>query len=222
VDLNFPAKFLQKLELYQQIRWGQGISKHKHLWRYEAAFLQYAYEEGHQHLNSFIGKDQVIDWIRKIEPSYRGDQYEAIIGNLFWRGYIEVKSTYSADSGLPTAEVREGVELILRDKRALSNKTLSQHFEFRPTKGGLSVGEIISEVNNRSPLLRCWNRYKYNFVLDTLWLLVFLGLARLFVPQLFTRTLENAKLLLVTVFVIWPFVSFLYRKVFSSIENSYA
>lgn len=90
MSLGFPTRFLKKLDIYQQIRSGQGISKHKKLWKYEAAFLQTSYSEKHQYLNSCVESRGFREWITRSEPRYDGEKYEEIIGNLFWRGYLDV------------------------------------------------------------------------------------------------------------------------------------
>ncbi len=90
MNLGFPTRFLKKLDIYQQIRSGQGISKHKKLWKYEVAFLQTSYSEKHQYLNSCVESRGFREWITRSEPQYDGEKYEEIIGNLFWRGYLDV------------------------------------------------------------------------------------------------------------------------------------
>lgn len=91
MNLNFPSRFLKKLEIYQQIRGDQGISKHKRLWKYEAAFLQTAYGKGHQHLSNFVSRSNFRRWIKEttsFSPKKDENELNHIIANLFWRGYI--------------------------------------------------------------------------------------------------------------------------------------
>src|SRR3989344_7237925 len=93
MTLDFPSRFLKKLEIYQQIRSGQGISKYKHLWRYEGAFLQSSYGKGHQHLSNFVSRSNFKKWIEEttpFNPKKDEDELNHIIANLFWRGYIDV------------------------------------------------------------------------------------------------------------------------------------
>jgi len=76
MSLNFPSRFLKKLNIYQQIRKGEGISNHKHLWKYEAAFLQCSYGKDHQHLSSCVNREDFKKWIEKINKFNPEDDQE--------------------------------------------------------------------------------------------------------------------------------------------------
>lgn len=219
MSLEFPSRFLKKLDIYQQIRSGQGVTKYKKLWKYESAFLQAAYGEPHQHLNSFSDKNQVIEWIKNSLPEYSRNDYEEIIGNLFYKGYLEAR-----DKQRPIPS-----ELVTRDDQAIRNHELAQTFEYRVTPEGLLVGEVLSEIENKNYFLRWLNRYRYSWVLDTVWLLVFFGLYKiLFSTQdvLFYLSskvgyqVDTTTFKLVVLLGLWPFVSYLYRKIYICVEGS--
>src|SRR3990167_6117216 len=158
MSLDFPSRFLKKLDIYQQIRNGQGISKYKHRWKYESAFLITAYGKSHQNLNSFVGNKRITGWIKENYKGYNGSKYEEIIGDLFWKGYLEAKNKKEKISTLFT-----------RDSLAADNKPLTQNYEFRPTPDGLLVGEVLTEIYNKNAILKYCNLYKYNFILDIIW-----------------------------------------------------
>lgn len=236
MNLNFPSRFLKKLEIYQQIRSGQGISKHKHLWKYEAAFLQYCYGRGHQHLSNFFRTKDVMKNIEKIEQDYPKNERHHILANLFWRGYVNavcVEEVNEKDKRKVTNE-----NLIDRSSKAFASDVIKdkEQFEkyfFQPTTEGLLIGEVLTEINNRNPLLKLWNNYKYNLVLDIIWLLGIFAIAKFILPgnlwkdvvegyQLEVRgmPLDYTRILLLTVFVIWPLTAYLFRKLYLIMEGS--
>jgi len=220
MDLNFPLRFLKKLEIYQQIRKGQGLSKHKNLWKYEVAFLHTAYAEKHQHFNSFVNvrNNQFQEWIKRGDDSFTGKDYDHIIGNLLWKGYIEIK--YWGE---------EGNIIVDKFKEYISDKKLT-YYEVRPTPDGLLVGEVISEIQNKSWIIRNWNKYRYNLVVDTIWLLIFVGIGKILVPDLMKNlqtiniqvcciTLNYTKIALLTLVIIWPLTTKIFRKIHLILEK---
>ncbi|MEI8343990.1 MAG: hypothetical protein WCF93_03515 [Candidatus Moraniibacteriota bacterium] len=200
MNLGFPTRFLKKLDIYQQIRSGQGLSKHKDLWKYEAAFLMVAYGKGHQFLNACPNKKMIIDWIKDVYPKYSETVDDQIIGNLMWRGYLVRNNENS----------------------------------YNITEKGLLVGEVLSEIENKKWLLKMWNKYRYNFVIDMFWLLIFLSLMNIFFGESLSKFSEDVRrinikfccfdfghniLIAFLVFILWPFLNLLYRKVYLFIES---
>lgn len=202
MNFGFPTRFLKKLDIYQQIRSGQGISKHKKLWRYEAAFLKTAYETEHQHLNSSIEFDRFNKWIEQSEPLYDRRRGEEIFGNLFWRSYADITDSNDGNALLNKSEVAHdnkdlahwiGYEKNKQDtKNAKENRNTEEvkkledsvkdkkNNKIRPTQQGLLIGEVLSEIENPNCILRWWNEYRYSLILDLFWLLVFVGVANVF------------------------------------------
>ncbi|MFZ2975619.1 MAG: hypothetical protein WA055_03270 [Candidatus Moraniibacteriota bacterium] len=191
MNLDFPTRFLKKLDIYQQIRNGQGISKHKKLWKYEAAFLQIAYGNSHQFLNECPNDDMVKDWIKRIENDYDGDALPQVIGNLIWRGYLIKKdsSTYNI------------------------------------TKEGLFVGEVVADINNKSCIIKFWNKYRYSLILDLLWLVIAIALIKLFFPEKFLNDIQtflhlnSIKNYFIAIFIAWPLFNWIYRSFYSALEK---
>ncbi|KKQ88348.1 MAG: hypothetical protein UT11_C0033G0002 [Berkelbacteria bacterium GW2011_GWA2_38_9] len=216
MNLSFPSRFLNKLEIYQQIRNRQGISKYKRLWKYEKRYLQYAYEEGHQHLNSFINKEELIKWIKNRDCTYNGEKHEEIIGNLFYRRLIELQSNNNA-------------KLIQKDDEAITNKDMSKDYEFRITERGLEIGEVLSEIYNRSSVLALLNRYKYSLIVDGLWLISLYAVIYIFIPQesiedfqdKITSEINFSLFWLLTVLIIWPTLLYLFRLLYFGVESYY-
>ncbi|OGY35584.1 MAG: hypothetical protein A3E36_00245 [Candidatus Andersenbacteria bacterium RIFCSPHIGHO2_12_FULL_45_11b] len=219
MSFEFPSRFLKKLDIYQQIRSDQGITKYKRLWKYESAFLEVAYREPHQHLNSFSDKNQVIEWIQKSLPDYLREDYEQILGNLFYKGYLEARNKQCP---IPSA-------LVTRDNIAVRNREFAQIFEYRVTPEGLLVGEVLSEIRNTNPIIRWWNKYRYELIIDTLWLLLFFGVYKVVFPDQDLYKYINFKILAVhfnaaggiafVIFLGWPFLNFLYRKLYLWVEK---
>ena len=211
MSISFPSRFLKKLNIYQEIRRGQGIDKYKQLWKYESAFLKVAYSEAHQHLNSFSDKNQLIDWIKIIYPEYEREDYEQIIGNLFYKEYLEARDK---ENNSPST-------LTTRYSLAVSNHVLAQKFEYRVTPEGLLVGEVLSEINSNNFFLRFWHNYRYELTIDTVWLLVFFGIYKLLFPANSIIAylsfqggyqLKPVAVKLAVLFSISPAVGYLYRK----------
>lgn len=230
MNLNFPSRFLKKLDIYQQIRTGQGISKHKHLWKYEAAFLQTAYGKGHQHLSNPVSRSNFKKWIEETTPfNPEKDQEELnhIIANLFWRGYIDVfKRVNERRNEQDKKEASKGLELFDRNKFAFKSSAFGDEnsLDYRPTLEGLLIGEVLSEINNRNSSLKFWSNYKYNFILDFVWLVVFWAIFNFIAPEILTSLGSwSVKLCsfkvgtpwttLAFVFVGWPLFSYLFRKI---------
>jgi len=223
--LPFPSRFLKKLEIYQQIKSGQGIAKYKELWPYESAFLQYSYESGHQHLNSFINSYNFKKWIQKIisESKIPNDlSYNRIIGNLFWRGFIEIEEKKNKSTAS---------KLISRNDLAIPNDELANKYRFRITQLGHDVGEAISEINNKSWLIAYFNKYKYSITLDLFWLFIFLaGASLLHVTDdiviifnkccFFSGSLVKIIVILLFVFILWPLFFRILRWVKQKIEKT--
>ncbi len=202
MNLGFPSRFLKKLDIYQHIRSGQGLSKYKSLWKYEAAFLVVAYGRGHQFLNACPNKKMVIDWVKNVYPEYVGNLDDQIVGNLMWRGYL-VKNDKVEDS-------------------------------YNVTENGLLVGEVLSEIENKNRLLKYWNKYRYNIVIDMFWLLIFLGFTNIFFSEKLISFLKTIRETSITIcnfdighnvlvafllFAFWPFLNWIYREVYLAIEN---
>lgn len=217
--LPFPSRFLKKLEIYQQIRSGQGIAKYKHLWCYESAFLQYSYEAGHQHLNSFVDSHNFKKWVQKIIPDKETAyiHYNQIIGNLFWRGFIEIQENENESK-------QNESKLITRQDFAISNDDLAKNYKFRITQLGHDVGEVISEINSKKCLLRYLNKYKYSIALDLFWLFVLLVVLSLFhitddIVVIFNKYFpfysSPSKVIVIVlfIFVFWPLSLRIFRSI---------
>lgn len=153
MNAKLPSRFLRKLDIYQQIRKGQGLAKHKHLWPQEAAFLKWAYEAGHQHLNSFISyEDFKMVLGRELgKPKEDLSEVEETLGNLYFKSFISVRK--SDDVNPPTAAVEQ---------------KFSNGYSYRATPLGLEVGEVVSEMHDG-------RSFKYRAWLWTWWLLATLG-----------------------------------------------
>ena len=237
MTLNFPTRFLKKLEIYQQIRGDQGISKYKRLWKYEAAFLQTAYGKGHQHLSNFVSRSNFKKWIEEtapFNPKKDEDELNHIIANLFWRGYIDVAERVNDKKvKKEVGSVPDGLKLLDRNSHAFKSTEFGDErsLDYRPTEEGLLIGEVLTEINNKKKVLKYWNNYKYNWVLDTVWLLVLWGLFKLIVPTDIQNNIENFNLkvagyfinylglAILTVFIFWPSLAYLYRKIYSYLED---
>lgn len=234
MNLDFPSRFLKKLEIYQQIRSGQGISKHKHLWKYEAAFLQCSYGRGHQHLSNFFTTKDVIANIKTLKPDCPSSERHHIITNLFWRGYINAVFVDKVNKNNKRKVMKE--KLLDRYSEAftsdiLKSKVEAEKYFFQPTIDGLLVGEILSEINNKNTLLKFWNNYIYDFILDVLWLIAILAATRFVFGETFVNGLLdqikvswkvvyfNSKISLSILILILPFISRLGRGFYSCIES---
>jgi len=232
MSLYFPSRFLKKLDIYQQIRNGEGISKYKKLWKYEASFLQYSYLEGHQHLSDFVSRSNFKKWITSItefNPKDDEDELNHIIANLFWRGYIDIVDRMNSKK---MEEQPKGLKLFNRNQFAFKSDEFgdTSSFDYRVTIEGLLVGEVLSEINNENKFLRYCNRYKYNLVLDTIWLLVTWGILTLFTPEIlqylknFNVNIYLFKIVhpwttLVFILIIWPFMVLTNRQFYKCFEK---
>lgn len=236
MSLDFPTRFLKKLDIYQQIRSDQGISKHKYLWKYEAAFLQTSYGKGHQHLSDFVSRSNFKKWIEEttpFNPRRDEDKLNYIIANLFWRGYIDVvervndKRVKKAKGNIP-----EGLKLFDRNSIALKSGKFGDesNLDYRSTLDGLLIGEVLSEINNKNKLLAFLNQYKYSWILDTIWLIVFWGIIQLFLAdelkgihniiiQFYCLQLNYTIIIGFVLLFGWPGIALLYRKLYSSLER---
>lgn len=235
MNLNFPSRFLKKLDLYQQIRVGQGISKHKHLWKYEAAFLQNSYGKNHQHLSNFVSRTNFKKWIEKItpfDPKQDENELNHIIANLFWRGYIDVVERVNSKKAVKSGDLPKGLKMLDRKSFAFKSDEFrdEKSLDYRATMEGLLVGEVLSEINNKNGLLKFWNIYKYNFILDFVWLLAIWGILNLIAPEIiqFLRgfsikicavEIGTLWITLVFVFGVWPFLSFVSRNIYLLLEE---
>jgi len=98
--------------------------------------------------------------------------------------------------------------------------------EFRASTKGLLIGEVVNEINNKSIILREFNIYKYNLILDTLWLLIFA------VPMGFVLNNNSAikwfnevdfvlcvAFWLWFIFLFWPSLLFILRKIYSFLDK---
>lgn len=232
MSLYFPSRFLKKLDIYQQIRNGEGISKYKRLWKYEASFLQYSYLEGHQHLSDFVSRSNFKKWITSItefDPKNDEAELSHIIANLFWRGYIDIVDRVNSRK---LEKQPKGLELFNRNQFAFKSNEFGDesNFDYRVTIEGLLIGEVLSEINNENIFLRYWNRYRYNLVLDTTWLLVIWAILTLFTPevlQYFNHLSVNICSFqivypwttLIFIFIIWPFIGSIYRLIYNFLEK---
>ena len=230
MNINFPSRFLRELEIYQQIRSGQGIFKHKRLWKYEAAFLQYSYLEGHQHLSNCANRSSFKEWIEhfiKFDPNDE-NELNHIIANLFWRGYIDaVKRKNKKEIKEDREDKLEGEQILDRTIAYSSGYFGGEALEYRATIEGLLIGEVLSEINSKSSLLKFWSIYKYNFILDIIWLMVFWVLAIFMFGDevidgllgqisfsLGNIALGNEISILFLVLIVWPTISWFYRKIY--------
>ncbi len=239
MNLNFPSRFLKKLNIYQQIRDEQGISKYKHLWKYEAAFLQTAYGKGHQHLSNFVSRKNFKKWIEETTQfKSKKDENELnhIISNLFWRGYIEVVERVDEKKGEEAKEkVIKGLELLDRETHAFKSSAFGDNkkWDYRPTEEGLLIGEVLHEIHNKKPVLAFWNSYRYSWPIDTLWLLAFLGIMQLGQVSIlhkpivlvdissYVEVLKIPWLIVwfLIVFVFWPLLMSLYRWIYGKVDK---
>lgn len=237
MNLNFPSRFLKKLEIYQLIRGDQGITKYKRLWKYEAAFLQTAYGKGHQHLSNFVRRTNFKRWIEEttpFDPKKDENELNHIIANLFWRGYVDIVERVNEKRDKDAKEkILNGLQLLNRKTLAFKSNAFGddKKWDYRPTEEGLLVGEVLSEINNKNSLIRFWNRYKYDFILDTIWLLVFLVLARFIFGDEFIGNLIDqfriswkgisfdSKTSLLILILGLPFISRFCRKLYSHLED---
>lgn len=239
MNLDFPSRFLKKLEIYQQIRGDQGLSKYKRLWKYEAAFLQTAYGKGHQHLSNFVSRSNFKKWIEETTPFHPRkdeDELNQIIANLFWRGYIDVADRVNdkkVDKDKIDKNAPKGLLLLDKNVRAFKSATFGDesNLDYRPTLKGLLIGEVLTEINNKNIFLKYWNKYKYNWVLDTVWFLVFFGLLKLILPAEIQQSVEKSRIsffsvtigyvgiMFMVIVIFWPFLSLLYRKAYSMMED---
>ncbi|MBI3980742.1 hypothetical protein HY345_01970 [Candidatus Microgenomates bacterium] len=235
--MEFPSRFLKKLEIYQQIRKGEGISRYKHLWKYEAAFLQYSYGGGHQHLSNFVSRSNFKKWIEYVtpfDPKTDEKKLNNVIANLFWRGYIDVVERINyKKTNIPFSQLKLGQKLLNRKEMAYVSNLFGgeSNFDYRANQEGLLVGEVLNEINNKNPLSQIINKYKYNWVLDSIWLLVFYGLFKFIFPENIFRDIEKIHfgfsglnlnypiLALIFIFLVWPLISFIIRRVLISIEK---
>ncbi len=232
MSLYFPSRFLKKLDIYQQVRNGEGISKYKKLWKYEASFLQYSYLEGHQHLSDFVRRSNLKKWITRItefKPNEDEDELNHIIANLFWRGYIDIVERVNSKK---MEEQPKGLKLFNRNQCAFKSDEFgdTSNFDYRVTIEGLLIGEVLSEINNENKFLRYWNRYRYNLVLDTIWLLVIWAILTLFTPEILqyfnhlSVSICSFKIvypwtILLFIFIIWPFIGYIYRLIYRTLEK---
>lgn len=237
MTLNFPSRFLKKLDIYQQIRNGQGIFKHKHLWRYEAAFLQYSYEKGHQHLSNFVSRSNLKKWIEYIAPfNPKDDEKELnhIIANLFWHGYIDVVERVNDKNNNQAKYSNQGLPLFDRSSYAFKSSAFGDenNLDYRATTEGLLIGEVLSETNNKDKMVKWWNLYKYSWVVDTVWLVIFWGILQIFFSdevkslsnnkiRMFNLQLNYATITFITIIAGWPLLNWIYRKIYYFFEKSY-
>lgn len=192
MNLGFPKRFLKKLDIYQQIRRGQGISKHKKLWKYEAAFLKIAYSGDHQFLNACPNKNMIKDWIKRVKNEYDGEALDQVIGNLIWKRYLvknkEIEDSYNITrSGLLTGEVISELEndnVILKYWNKYRYSLMIDLFWLFIFLGVLSLF-FGDELKNLFKIL---------------------------------KEASNI-LILFLVFVFWPILNWLYREIYASIEN---
>lgn len=237
MNFGFPTRFLKKLDIYQQIRSGQGISKHKKLWRYEEAFLKTAYGPAHQHLNSPVSLEQAKEWIKRSDSEYDGREYQETLGNLFWRGYIRIVEVKKIDEENEESRILPDDEAAaLRNKKLAHGTGKDKNIEhkFLLTEAGLLVGEVVSETENIKVILKLWNKYVYSFAIDTFWLLIFFGFAKIFFSEKLESVLSILRItkvhifgidlgynyiLAVFIFVEWPLICFIYREIYSAIER---
>jgi hypothetical protein len=232
MNFGFPTRFLKKLDIYQQIRNGQGLSKHKKLWKYEAAFLKTAYGPCHQFLNSSISLRQFKEWIKKGDSEYEGRKYQEILGNLFWRGYLQIVSVDRGNSA--TRRILSSNEAAALGNQLVTQGTGTSNHEFLLTESGLLVGEVLSEIENDKWVLKYWNTYRYSLAIDLFWLLIFFGLASVFFSSSVKEIFDFIKtvkmhifgidfgykyLIAVFVFVEWLLMNFIYREVYAAIEK---
>lgn len=218
MNLGFPTRFLKKLDIYQQIRNGQGISKYKKLWRYESAFLKTAYNKDHQHLGSFLNVNTFKEWVIKGDSSYNGNQYQEIISSLYWRNYIEAREKYSL------LRNKSG-DILVKDKVVMKGLSIPDPYEFRPTIEGLLVGEVIAEIKNDNCIIKAWNNYRYSLILDLIWLVIVVALIKLFLPENFLNDIQtflqlnSIKNYFIAIFIAWPLFNWIYRSFYSALEK---
>ena len=170
MNLNFPSRFFRKLEIYQQIRSGQGLAKHKRLWKQEAALLQWGYEEHHQHLKNFIdykrAKEEIAFYLcRRVKDLKETEQ---TLGNLYFKGLIDIK--------FETKDKNDNDVSLINPPESLVVRTRMSRLKFRPSLYGLEVGEVISEINNKDTFTRCKSLCKYRLAINGVWLVLLVGL----------------------------------------------
>lgn len=212
MNFGFPSRFLRKLEIYQQIRSGQGLAKHKRLWRQEAALLQWGYEEHHQHLKNFIvyerAKQEISFYLGKRTRDLR--EVEQTLGNLYFKGLIDIKFETTSENG-------DDISIINPPESRIATIEMSK-LKLRPSLYGLAVGEVISEINNENIFTKYKNLCKYELAISTIWLILAVGFTKLilgfFDNLLFAKfPLRTRGYFLAIVFflLIWYLIFFLFR-----------
>lgn len=149
--LSFPTRFFRKLEIFQQIQKNQGLAKHKKLWEQEVVFLKWAFGEEHQHLNNFKSSKKVKEII-KTGIGKEPDKIEETIGNLYFKGFVDLKDT--SDN--------------LNPPKAGTETRFIGKYSLRPTMLGLEFGEVLTEVGDNSLYLN-----KYFVSIGMIWLSLF-------------------------------------------------
>ncbi len=215
MNYSFPSRFLKKLDIYQQIRWGQGISKYKDSWKYESRFLQVAYESPHQHLDGLVVVNDCKSWM-SIDGSC--GNYQLILGNLYFRGYLE-----AYQNGNKKFLTRDNNDMLILDA------AFDEKYRFRPSYSGLLVGEIISEVNNKNCFVKYLNRYKYSLIIDDSWLIIIGGILMTFTPDLIDKfrliTISSFKIdyifITLLLFLFWPLFTYIFRSFILNLEKNH-
>jgi len=165
-------------------------------------------------------------WMRKYSDP--GGNLDHVIGNLFWRGYLDIR--YRDDSGKSVLYNRNVNAIPSRE--LVNDKFDGGTTKFRITKEGLVVGEVLAEVYNSNRLLRFLNRYKYALVIDLLWLSLAIILLKLlwgtekleaYISLIDLGwsgySLDQGLSVLIAVFVLIPAVSWVIRKAYFFLEN---
>jgi hypothetical protein len=150
-QFDLPNRWAQKIDIYQQIRSGKGISRFKKSWKYERAYLLWAYRSDNQHLNSWLAFDGFITNIAnatKTPHLDRGSMAQTV-GNLLIKGFITIKPK------------------VLKDEFDNLREENLQYLKVRTTLSGLLVGEVLEESKHFG------GKYKYEFFLNLIWVILF-------------------------------------------------
>lgn len=230
MNLGFPTRFLKKLEMYQQIKSGHGLARHKKLFKAEAEFLKWSYGKHHQHLRSFICWEDFKKVINcKLIEIGENDSHEKVLGNLWYKGLVEIR------------DVEDPTKLLTNDHQNLNyplSKMENNKDYIRPTLLGLDLGEVCSEIYGKKGEVPFINSYKYELVLSWTWGLIIFGIVNLlglwdnlirvvakYYDELLTRNLYSESNLLklslglVAIFLIVPMLQYLFDWILKQVQD---
>jgi len=162
---GFPSRFLKKLNIFQQIKIGNGFAKHKRLWQQEAAILKWSYGPAHQHLKSWIKYDRakriIASQLRIAKDDVIHPQHT--IGNLLFKEFIDVTKSENGPK--------------INPKKIQFNEEKIKDYYLRPTLKGLEVGEVLTEIYHNNLLIKIYYNCKYWVAYTSIWVVLMGGMA---------------------------------------------